>query len=184
MARGRVTASKSPAWKLACAAASARPARRAGIHCQRNGALQERGRCGDSAASARARPAERSSSVPRPPRQVQASLGRDARRADPDPSRGRLHRRGRDGRGADPRWRPSGRRRTGRVDARTRPAHLFGADPRPRPGRPQPCQPRASRRHGGAAKGHRAALRPRRGRAVASPEEVRGGAGRSSVRSC
>ena len=50
-------ASNAPAWKLACAAASARSARRARVLRQRDGALQERRRGGEPAA--RLRPAGR-----------------------------------------------------------------------------------------------------------------------------
>ena len=81
-------ASNAPAWKLACAAASARSARRAGIHGQRDGALQERGRRGDSAASLRpagrtlelggdflARSRRRSGAVPGAPVRVRLGVG-------------------------------------------------------------------------------------------------------------
>ena len=80
---------------------------------------------------------------------------------------------------------PSGRRRSGRVGARTRPAPTYLEQPGVRPrDRPRPCRCRGSRRHGGAARDRPAAPRPRRGRAAASRPGAGGVAARSSVRSC
>ena len=183
VARSARAASKAPAWRLASAAASARSARRAGS------TVSATARCRNAAAAATppracARPAERSSSAATSSSGPGVARARcQARRsgsvsASVASARARCTRLavvggGRAVDGGPDEW-------VRELDAPLRPRAVR----RPRPGRLRPCRCRASRRPGGAARGRRAAPRPRRGRAAGCRPGARGGAGRSSVRSC